>query len=110
MYATIKGDQMEKIKSLIDFKFDKILTAKVIRVLYAIVVALAVIFALATVISGISENSIGLIIFGPLASLLYLVFFRLIFESMIVKFQMAQDIREIKNRYVASIPPPPPTL
>jgi hypothetical protein len=99
---------MEKIKSLIDFKFDKILTAKVIRVLYAVVVALAVIFALATIISGISESSIGLIILGPLGSLLYLLFFRLIFESLIVKFQMAQDIREIKNKYVASIPPPPP--
>jgi hypothetical protein len=101
---------MEKIKSLIDFKFDKILTAKVIRVLYAVVVALAVIFALATIISGISESSIGLIILGPLGSLLYLLFFRLIFESLIVKFQMAQDIREIKNKYVSSIPPPPPTL
>jgi hypothetical protein len=101
---------MEKIKSLIDFKFDKILTAKVIRVLYAVVVALAVIFALATIISGISESSIGLIILGPLGSLLYLLFFRLIFESLIVKFQMAQDIREIKNKYVSSVPPPPPTL
>lgn len=101
---------MEEIKSLLDFKFDKILTAKVIRVLYAIVVALAVIFALATFISGINERSIGLIIFGPLGSLLYLLFFRIIFESLIVKFQMAQDIRDIKNKYVASVSPPPPTL
>jgi hypothetical protein len=110
LHIAIEGDDMEKIKSLIDFKFDKILTAKVIRVLYAVVVALAVIFALATIISGISESSIGLIILGPLGSLLYLLFFRLIFESLIVKFQMAQDIREIKNKYVSSIPPPPPTL
>jgi hypothetical protein len=100
---------MEAIKSLFDFKFDKILTAKVIRVLYAIVVIISVIFAIATLISGISEGSIGLIVFGPLGALLYLMFFRLIFESLIIKFQMAQDIRDIKNKYV-STPPPPPTL
>mgnify|MGYP000114800576 CR=1 FL=1 len=93
---------METVKSLFDFKFDKILTAKVIRVLYAIVVIVAVIFAIATLISGINEGSIGLIIFGPLGALLYLMLFRLIFESLIIKFQMAQDIRDIKNKYVST--------
>jgi len=101
---------LEAIKSLFDFKFDKILTAKVIRFLYAIVVIISVIFAIATLISGISEGSIGLIVFGPLGALLYLMFFRIIFESLIIKFQMAQDIRDIKNKYVSSVPPPPPTL
>jgi len=101
---------MEAIKSLFDFKFDKILTAKVIRVLYAIVVIISVIFAIATLISGISEGSISLIVFGPLGALLYLMFFRIIFESLIIKFQMAQDIRDIKNKYVSNVPPPPPTL
>jgi len=98
---------METIKSLFDFKFNKILTAKVLRILYAVVVGVCVLVAVSFVIVGLSENNIAVIILGPLGSIVYLMFFRIIFESVIIKFQMAQDIRDIKNRYVPSIPPPP---
>lgn len=98
---------METIKSLFDLKFNVILTSKVLRVLYAVIVFVAVLAAIGSVITGISENQIGYVIFGPLGSVLYLMFFRIIFESLIIKFQMAQDIREIKNKYLSSVPPPP---
>jgi hypothetical protein len=98
---------METIKSLFDFKFNKILTAKVLRILYAVVVGVCVLVAVSFVIVGLSENNIAVIILGPLGSIVYLMFFRIIFESVIIKFQMAQDIRDIKNKYVPSIPPPP---
>lgn len=98
---------METIKSLFDFKFNKILTAKVLRILYAVVVGICVLVAVSFVIVGLSENNIAAIILGPLGSIVYLMFFRIIFESVIIKFQMAQDIRDIKNKYVPSIPPPP---
>jgi hypothetical protein len=98
---------METIKSLFDFKFNKILTAKVLRILYAVVVGVCVLVAVSFVIVGLSENNIAEIILGPLGSIVYLMFFRIIFESVIIKFQMAQDIRDIKNKYVPSIPPPP---
>ena len=98
---------METIKSLFDFKFNKILTAKVLRILYAVVVGVCVLVAVLFVIGGLSENNIAEIILGPLGSIVYLMFFRIIFESVIIKFQMAQDIRDIKNKYVPSIPPPP---
>ena len=98
---------METIKSLFDFNFNKILTAKVLRILYAVVVGVCVLAAVSFVIVGLSENDIAVIILGPLGSIVYLMFFRIIFESVIIKFQMAQDIRDIKNKYVPSIPPPP---
>jgi hypothetical protein len=98
---------METIKSLFDFKFNVILTSKVLRVLYAIIVFITVLAAIGFVITGISENQIGYIIFGPVGSVLYLMFIRIIFESLIIKFQMAQDIREIKNKYLSNVPPPP---
>jgi hypothetical protein len=98
---------METIKSLFDFKFNVILTSKVLRVLYAIIVFITVLATIGFVITGISENQIGYIIFGPVGSVLYLMFIRIIFESLIIKFQMAQDIREIKNKYLSNVPPPP---
>ena len=98
---------METIKSLFDFKFNKILTAKVLRILYAVVVGVCVLVAVSFVIVGLSENNIAVVILGPLGSIVYLMFFRIIFESVIIKFQMAQDIRDIKNKSVPSIPPPP---
>ena len=98
---------METIKSLFDFKFDVILTSKVLRVLYAIVVFITVLATIGFVITGISENQIGYVIFGPVGSVLYLMFVRIIFESLIIKFQMAQDIREIKSKYLSNVPPPP---
>lgn len=98
---------MEKIMSLIDLKFDRILTIKVIRLLYVVIVAFAAFGAVATVIVGIANNDFRVIILGPLGALLYLIFFRLIFESLIVKFQMARDIRDIRSKYVSSLPPPP---
>ncbi len=104
------GEFMETIKSLFDFKFDKILTAKVLRILYAIVAVFSALGAVGFVISGINDSNAALVIFGPLGSIVYLMFFRIIFESLIIKFQMAQDIRDIKNKYVSSVPPPPPTL
>lgn len=106
-YNTIKENQMEKIMSLIDLKFDRILTIKVIRLLYVVIVAFAAFGAVATVIVGIANNDFRVIILGPLGALLYLIFFRLIFESLIVKFQMARDIRDIRSKYVSSLPPPP---
>ena len=98
---------METIKSLFDFKFNKILTAKVLRILYAIFAVVTALVAIGSVISGISSNSIAVIILGPLGCVIYLMFLRIVFESVIIKFQMAQDIREIKVKYVGSLPPPP---
>ena len=98
---------METIKSLFDFKFNKILTAKVLRILYAIFAVVIALVAIGSVISGISSNSIAVIILGPLGCVIYLMFLRIVFESVIIKFQMAQDIREIKVKYVGSLPPSP---
>jgi hypothetical protein len=101
---------METIKLLFDFKFNKILTGQVLRILYAIFAVFAVLGAIGLVINGIETNNVGLIILGPLGCLFYLMFFRVVFESVIIKFQIAQDIREIKIKYVGNLPPPPPQI
>jgi hypothetical protein len=93
---------MESIKSLYDFKFDSLIASKIIRTLYAVLAILTTgimgIFTL-VLIPGSRGTSL---IFMPIVTVIYLVILRVSIESVIVKFQMAQDIRDIKNKYLAS--------
>lgn len=93
---------MESIKSLYDFKFDTLIASKIIRTLYAVLAILITgimgIFTL-VLIPGSRGTSL---IFMPIVTVIYLVILRVSIESVIVKFQMAQDIRDIKNKYLAS--------
>jgi hypothetical protein len=93
---------MESIKSLYDFKFDSLIASKIIRTLYAVLAILITgimgIFTL-VLIPGSRGTSL---IFMPIVTVIYLVILRVSIESVIVKFQMAQDIRDIKNKYLAS--------
>ena len=93
---------MESIKSLYDFKFDSLIASKIIRTLYAVLAILITgimgIFTL-VLIPGSRGTSL---IFMPIVTVIFLVILRVSIESVIVKFQMAQDIRDIKNKYLAS--------
>ena len=93
---------MESIKSLYDFKFDTLIASKIIRTLYAVLAILITgimgIFTL-VLIPGSRGTSL---IFMPIVTVICLVILRVSIESVIVKFQMAQDIRDIKNKYLAS--------
>jgi hypothetical protein len=93
---------MESIKSLYDFKFDSLIASKIIRTLYAVLAILITgIMGIFTLV--LIPGSRGLsLIFMPIVTVIYLVILRVSIESVIVKFQMAQDIRDIKNKYLAS--------
>jgi uncharacterized membrane protein len=93
---------MESIKSLYDFKFDTLIASKIIRTLYAVLAILVTgIMGIFTLV--LIPGSRGLsLIFMPIVTVIYLVILRVSIESVIVKFQMAQDIRDIKNKYLAS--------
>jgi uncharacterized membrane protein len=93
---------MESIKSLYDFKFDTLIASKIIRTLYAVLAILTTgIMGIVTLV--LIPGSRGLsLIFMPIVTVIYLVILRVSIESVIVKFQMAQDIRDIKNKYLAS--------
>ena len=92
---------MEIFKNLFDFKFDSLISPKVIRLVYAVVsIVTSAFIVILTLIS--IEDSNGLsIIFVPIIGAIYLGVLRIVFESAIVRFQMAQDIREIKNKYLS---------
>ena len=93
---------MESIKSLYDFKFDSLIASKIIRTLYAVLAILITgIMGIFTLVLIPGSRGTSLILM-PIVTVISLVILRVSIESVIVKFQMAQDIRDIKNKYLAS--------
>ncbi len=95
--------------SLVDFRFEKLIAQKVIRVLYAIVFALLTLYVVVGVIAVViafRDSGTPLLALLAVAGVILLYFFVLLltrvwYESMIIRFQMAEDIREIRKKYLA---------
>lgn len=94
--------------SLVDFKFEKLIAQKVIRVLYAIVFALLTLYVVVGVIAVVIAfrgSGTPILALLSVAGVILLYFFVLLFtrvwyESMIIRFQIAEDIREIRKKYL----------
>jgi hypothetical protein len=95
------GVDMELIKSLFDFKFETLVAPKVIRFLYAVFAILSAIAIAVGTIIGLRQTILAVIVV-PLIGIVYMLIVRIVYESLIVKFQMAQDIRAIKNKYIST--------
>ena len=95
--------------SLVDFRFEKMIAQKMIKVLYAIAFALltlSVIVGVGAVVLSFRNSGTPLLALLAVAGvvLLYflvLLFTRVAYESMIIRFQLAEDIREIRKKYLA---------
>ena len=95
--------------SLLDFKFEKLIAQKVIRFVYAIVFALLTLYVVVGVIAVViafRDSGTPILALLSVAGVILLYFFVLLltrvwYESMIIRFQMAEDIREIRKKYLA---------
>jgi len=88
------------MKALFDFEFNTLVTPKLIRGLYKVLTILGcIVIGIASLVGIKSTYGLSLLVF-PLFGLLYLFIFRIVYESVIIRFQMAEDIRAIKNKYV----------
>ena len=98
-----------KFDELIDFKFEKLIAQKVIRVLYAIfftLLSLNVVIGVVAVVIAFRDSGTPLLALLAVTGVIILYFLVLLFtrvwyESMIIRFQMAEDIREIRKKYLA---------
>ena len=94
--------------SLVDFKFEKLIAQKVIRVLYAFVFALLTLYVVVGVIAVViafRDSGTPILALLSVAGVIFLYFLVLLFtrvwyESMIIRFQMAEDIKEIRKKYL----------
>ena len=96
--------------SVFDFSFEKLIGQKVLRVLYFINFILLTLVAIFCVIimqtevlgyeyQGAGGQALGLLIV-LLAYSFLLIFSRVAYESIMIRFQMAEDIRAIRKKFV----------
>ena len=89
------------VKSLYDFKFDHLVTPRLIRFFYAFFVIVltlgAVIFLVASLASGESEGVLFGLVIVPIAYFLYLILTRMYFDLVAALFRIADDLRAIRQ-------------
>lgn len=85
-------------KSLFDFSFSSFVTPRLVRVLYAISLVVIVLIYLGIALALFGANSgsglAWLVIGGPIAALLYAIFYRVLFELIVVVFRIYETVRD----------------
>jgi hypothetical protein len=93
-------------KSLYDFKFSSLITSRVIRFVYTVIVILDTITAVITFFELIRQGSgfVPIAIIGvPIVYILGLIFTRIGLELIIVIFRIGEDVRSIRDRGILTI-------
>ena len=103
------------IGSLFDVSFSSLITTKVIKVIYILSMILIGLTALIFVVAAFTQSAAGgiitLLVFAPLAALLYLIYVRVILEVIICVFRiMETNVELVSLQRAATGPatPPPP--
>ena len=87
---------------LFDFKFNHLITKTVLKVLYAILVALLTIAAVVGVLQFANDGFFVGIIGVVVGYFIILLLLRVLFEDRLVKFQMAENIKEIRENLIST--------
>jgi hypothetical protein len=95
------GGESGFLEALFDFTFSQFVTVKVVRVLYVIMLIVAVFAAVVIVFSLFSEGLLfGLfsILLAPLGFLVVMLVARVWLEMLVVLFRVADYLREINSK------------
>ena len=88
------------LRSLFDFQFTSLITLKVIRFVYLLIVVLysvgAVFLFIAGIASGTASGIFSSLIIVPIGYLVYLTLTRIWMEILIVVFRLGDDVRAIR--------------
>jgi hypothetical protein len=88
--------------ALFDFSFTSFVTTRIIKVLYALILVLAVVSALVYTVIAFRVSAVfgflTLVIGDPLFIIIVMAFWRLVLEAFVVVFRIAEDIRALRER------------
>jgi Domain of unknown function (DUF4282) len=90
------------LSALFDFSFTSFVTTRIIKVLYVLIMVLvmlsALIFTIGAFHGSMTRGLVTLIIGDPLFIIIVMAFWRLILESFVVRFRIAEDVRALRER------------
>jgi hypothetical protein len=96
------ADSKGFLGALFDFSFTSFVTTRIIRVLYALILIMTVLAALLYTILAFSASPafgfLTLIIGDPLFIIIVLASWRLILESFVIIFRIAEDVHALRER------------
>ena len=102
MAGTQAADARGFLGALFDFSFTSFVTTKIIKVLYVLILVLAVVSALVYTIVAFRVSAgfgiLTLVIGDPLFIIIVMAFWRLVLEAFIVVFRISDDIRALRER------------
>jgi hypothetical protein len=102
MEASQAADTRGFLGALFDFSFTSFVTTRIIKVLYVLIMILTVISALVyTVIAFRVSAAFGfltLVIGDPLFIIIVMALWRLVLESFVVRFRIAEDVQALRER------------
>jgi uncharacterized protein DUF4282 len=86
------------LESLMDTRFDHLITPSLIRFLYVVAIVLITLGVLAAIVAGFAESAgsgIVLLILAPIGGLIYLIVTRLWLELIVVAFKIRDAAEEV---------------
>ena len=100
------------LRSLFDWRFESFVAMKVIRIVYVIVIILSVLYTLAALLMGLASGVtlmsnggasaflgllfiLGTLILSPLVGILFLAFYRIFFELIVIIFSIGNDVKQM---------------
>ena len=102
MAATQAADARGFLGALFDFSFTSFVTTRIIKVLYVLIMILTVLAALIYTFIAFKASALfgflTLVIGDPLFIIIVMAFWRLVLESFVVRFRIAEDVRALRER------------
>lgn len=101
VFANIWSLVVPTLDLVMDFSFKKFVTPKLIRVIYALSLLAALLFALTWMVGGFKIGiTYGLftLVTAPLAFLFYALFARMTMELVLAIFSIAEEVKKLNER------------
>ena len=102
MMGAQAADARGFLSALFDFSFTSFVTTRIIRVLYVLIFILALLTALVYTIVAFRLSAgfglLTLVIGDPLFIIIVMALWRIVLESFVVRFRIAEDVRAMRER------------
>ena len=92
------------LSSLFDFSFQSMITPRIIKLLYILVIVGAGLTGLAMLVSGLTSlefagpTAMVLVVLGPVSFLVTVIYGRVLLEVVVIFFKMGEEVSEIRER------------